>query len=95
MVGSSGSDGFIERGLQAAECQGRTIKLAFESHTGDKAHSDHDVIPWMIEYVAVLFNRCQVGEEGKTSYERLKGNASSIPALELGEHVLWRSSAWT
>ena len=75
------------------EGQGRTLKLAFESHVGDKVPSDHDVIPWMIEYAAVLLNRCQVGEDGKTSYERLKGKAASIPGLEFGERMLWRSTA--
>ena len=48
-VGSSGSNGFIERGIQAGEGQGRTIKLAVESHTGHEVPSDHDVIPRMIE----------------------------------------------
>ena len=55
-VGSSGSNGFIERGIQAVEGQGRTIKLAFEFHTGDKVPSGHDVIPWMID-AALPFNR--------------------------------------
>ena len=73
-VGSSQSNGFIERAIQDEEGQVRTIKLDFESHIGERIPSDHDLIPWLIEYVAVLLNRGQVGADGKTPYERLKGN---------------------
>ena len=65
------------------EGQGRTMKLALESHLGEKIPSDHNVIPWIIDYAAVLLNRCQVGEDGKASYERLKGKAASIPGLRV------------
>ena len=75
-VGSSGSNGFIELGIQAVEGQGRTMKLAFESRIGEQITCDRSVIPWIIEYAAVLLNRCQVGEDGKTSYERLKCKAA-------------------
>ena len=70
-VGSSGSNGFIERGIQSVEGQARTIKLAFESHTGTRIPSDHNMVPWIIEYVGVLLNRYSMGEDGKTGYERL------------------------
>ena len=71
-VGSSGSNGFIERGIQSVEGQARTIKLAFESHIGEKIPSDHNIVPWIVEYVGVLLNRYSVGADGKTGYERLK-----------------------
>ena len=83
---------FIERGIQSVEGQARTIKLAFESHTGTKVPSDHNIVPWIIEYAGVLLNRCSVGEDGKTGYERLKGKAASMPGLEFGERVHWRSN---
>ena len=45
-VGSSQSNGFIERGIQAVEGQIRTMKLDFEAHVGEKIPSDHKLIPW-------------------------------------------------
>ena len=92
-VGSSGSNGFVERGIQAVEGQARTIKLAFQSHTGSSVPSDHNIIPCMIQYSGALLNRYSVGEDGKTGYERLKGKAASMPGLEFGERVHWRSNA--
>ena len=91
-VGSSGSNGFIERGIQDVEGQARTIKLAFESHTGATVPSDHNIVPWIIEYAGALLNRYSVGQDGKTGYERLKGKAASMPGLEFGERVHWRSN---
>ena len=91
-VGSSGSNGVFERAAQAIEGQVRTIKLALESRIGSEIPSDHDVIPWIVEYAATIINKGQVRAEGKTAYERLKGKPAHLSGLEFGEKVLWRSS---
>ena len=44
-VGSSQSNGFIGRAIQAAEGQIRTMKFDFEFHVGEKIPSDHNLIP--------------------------------------------------
>ena len=91
-VGSSQSNGLIERAIQDVEGQVRTLKLAFESHLGEKIPSDHNIIPWLVEYAAVLLNRGQVGQDGKTAYERLKGETASLPGMQFGERLLWRTN---
>ena len=91
-VGSSGSNGFIERGIQDVEGQARTIKVAFESHVGVEVPSDHNLVPWIVEFAAVSINRGQVSSDGKTAYERLKAKPASLCGLEFGERVLWRSN---
>ena len=68
-------------------------KISLRIPNWEKVLSYHDVIPLIIEYAAVLLNWCQVAEDGKTSYERLKGKAASIPGLEFGERILLRSNA--
>ena len=47
-VASSRSNGFIERGIQDAEGQTRTIKLALQSRIGETIGSDHNIVPWII-----------------------------------------------
>ena len=79
-VGSSQSNGF-EMGIQDVEGQAKTLKPGFKSHIGEKIRSDHNIIPWLVEYAAVLLNRGQVGSDGKTSYERLKGKPANLPCL--------------
>ena len=87
-VGSSGSNGVIERAVQAIEGQVRTIKLALESRIGSEIPSDHYVTPWIIEYVATIINKGQVGADGKTACERLKGKPVHLAGFEFGEKVL-------
>ena len=86
-VSSSGSNGAIERAVQAIDRQARTIKLALESRIGSEIPSDHDVAPWIIEYAATIISKCQVGAGGETAYERFKGK----PARLSGRGV-WRES---
>ena len=46
----------------------------------------------MVEYAAVLLNRGQVGADGRTAYERLKGKKASSPGMQFGERVLAKSN---
>ena len=70
----------------------RTLKLASESHIGEKIRSDHNIVPWLVEYAAGLLNRGPAGQDGKTSYERLKGKPANLPGLQFGERLLWRTN---
>ena len=91
-VGSSQSNGFIERAIQDEEGQIRTIKSDLESRIQGAIPSSHNLVPWLVEYAAVLLNRGQVGSDGKTAYERLKGKKASLPGLQFGERILWKSN---
>ena len=50
----------------------------------------HCVIPWLVEYAAYLLNSFDVGQDGKTAYERLKGKQARALGVEFGETILWR-----
>ena len=91
-VADSQSNGFIERAIQDIEGQVRTIKSDFEPRAGEKIPSSHDLIPWLVEYAAVLLNRGRVSADGKTSYERLKGKRAAMAGMSFGERIQWRSS---
>ena len=83
-MGSAQSNGLIERAIQDVDEHVRTMKLDSESHLGEQIPSDHNLTPWLVEYAAVLLNRGQVGQDGKTAYERLTGKvrASLVCSLE-------------
>lgn len=85
LVGTSQSNGMIERAIQDVDGQVRTLKLAFESHLVEKVQSDHNSIPWLVQNAAVLLNRWQVGQDGKTAYERLKDKPANLPGMEFGK----------
>ena len=82
-VGSSQSNGVVERAVQSVQGQLRVMKLAMEP-------SSHPLLAWAVEYAGVLLNRFEVGHDGRMAYERLKGNKSTTLGVEFGEAVHWR-----
>ena len=89
-VGSSGSNGLIERAIQSVEAQVRTMKAAFENRIRVKIEDQHPVLTWLTEYAAFLLNRFEVGRDGKTAYERMKGKSAKVRGAEFGEKLLWK-----
>ena len=45
---------------------------------------------WLVEYAGWLVNRAEVGHDGRTPYERLKGKKARLPRMEFGEAVMWK-----
>ena len=77
-VHSSKSNGVVERGVQAVQGMVRTLRSALEDRWGVTWEVDHAVWSWLIEYAARLVTRGEVGHDGKTAYERLKGKRARV-----------------
>jgi len=92
-VGSSGSNGVVERAVQSVEQQMRVMRNALEKRCDVKIEANSCIWSWMAEYAAVLLNRMEIGHDGKTAYERLKGKKANHHGFEFGEKVLWRRKA--
>ena len=89
-VFSSKSNGFIERGVQSVQGVVRTLRSALESRWGVRLSVDHGIWTWITEYAGWLLTRFQVGSDGKTAYERVKGKPARVQGFEFGEGVLWK-----
>jgi hypothetical protein len=89
-VGSSSSNGIVERGIQSVEQQVRVLKSSLEDRWKIHIPARHSVVAWLAEYSAFLLNRFEVGRDGKTAYERCKGKQARTAGLEFGEAVLWK-----
>ena len=89
-VGSSASNGVVERHVQTIQQQSRVLKSALESRWGVKIPTLHAVVPWLVEYAGLLVNRFEVGRDGKTRFERCKGKKAKTLGIEFGEAVLWK-----
>jgi hypothetical protein len=89
-VGASQSNGVIERGIQSVQGQLRVVRLALEKRYKVAIPAEHAFIAWAVEFAGVVLNRLEVGHDGKTAYQRLKGKRVSMPGLEFGEGVLWK-----
>ena len=90
LVGSSASNGVAERGIQTVEGQIRVLKDALETRLVTRVPSNHNILAWLVEFAGVLVNRYEVGRDGKTPYERLRGKPSRLLGLEFGEKVNFR-----
>ena len=89
-VASSGSNGGVERAVQTVEGQIRSLKLALEGRIGREINAEAAVVTFIAEYAAYLCNRLEVGQDGKTPYERTKGKSPTVLGIEFGEKLLWR-----
>ena len=89
-VGSSQSNGVIERAIQSYEGLLRTMKSGLEAKWNAKIPDGHAIFAWMSEYSAFLLNRHEVSADGKTAYERMKGKKSKQQGLEIGEGLMFK-----
>ena len=87
---SSKSNGVIERGVQTIQGMIRTLRSCLEEKWGVTIDTEHAIWSWVAEYAGWLVNRCEVGRDGRTPYEKSKGKKARIPGMEFGEGVLWK-----
>ena len=86
-VADSRSNGFIERAIQTVEGQIRTMKSALGRRLDVKMPNDRCIIPWLVEHAGNILTRFEVGKEGKTPIQRLKGRKLRTQLVEFGECV--------
>jgi hypothetical protein len=89
-VGSSQSNGAIERHIQSIEGLSRTLKLSLEKRWGVHINHTHPCIPWLLEHASLVLNRCQMGHDGKTAHQRWSGRKGQLLGAEFGEAILYR-----
>ena len=84
-VGESESNGVVERGIQTLQSEIRVLKDAFKTRINEKLKGDDNILAWLVKYAGVAVKRFEVGHDGKTPYERLRGKRSK----SLGR--IWRA----
>ena len=90
-IGSSQSNGAVERAIRSVEGQVRDVKDAVEQRTGCVLAAGRPVMPWLTQHCAGILTRYIVGDDKKTAYERLKGkpfNEKLAPFREYGHFMV-------
>ena len=64
------------------------MKIALGQRLGTTVKTDWKAPDWMVEFSAVLINRCLVGRGGGALCSRLMEKNSSMELVELGERLL-------
>ena len=89
-VEDSQSNGFIERGVRSVEEMTRVMKLDIEERIGTEIAVSDPIFAWIVEHATDLLNTLNVGADGKTPYERIKGKRYCGEFLPLGSPVMLR-----
>jgi hypothetical protein len=90
-VGSHQSNGRIESEVSRIESMVRTLVAGLESKLGGHITSQSLVLPWVARHAAFLRTRLVVREDGRTSWQRIRGKPYSSALAEIGECVLFRN----
>ena len=73
---ASKSNGVVERAVRSVEEHIRVMRSALEEKYKMKLGLNHPIWTWLTEYASFLFNRCEVGRDGQTAYERCKNKST-------------------
>jgi hypothetical protein len=68
----------------------RTLKGSLEERWNAAIPDGHSILPWLSEYCAFVLNRFEVGADGKTAYERMKGKKAKQQGIEFAEGILFK-----
>ena len=66
-VGESASNGLVERAIQDAQAQMRTLKLALEYRYQNRIEDSHPILPWLVKHASMIINIARQGEDGRTA----------------------------
>lgn len=90
-VGDHQSNGAIENAIKNIRGMIRTVRDAAETRLGENIKDDSVLMPWLVEHAANLVTMCQVGRDGRTPHERLRGKRPPQALVPFGEKVLFQS----
>ena len=82
------SNGVSERNVQKFEDLLRTHKAALEDNLKVRIPSNHPIIPWLTEHVAMLMNKYSINADGMTPYEHMHGRKCNAKIVEFWRALL-------
>ncbi len=88
-VGEHQSNGAIENAIERVQGQIRTLRDALESRTEERGKGENSIFTWLVRNAAASMNRYQIGIDGRTAHERLRGRKFRRDVAEFGEGVLY------
>jgi hypothetical protein len=89
-VGTSNSNGRIERCIQDFKGLVRTLRSVIEEKLGVKIHLTDPVVPWLVRHAAHTITSSRVREDGRTAYQLMKGRRSNAKLVPFCETVLFK-----
>ena len=88
-VGESERNGRIENTIRRVEDKFRTFKSHVETEAKITIEQDSPIHTWMVRWSGELISKYSPGKDGKTSYERIRGQPCRRPIVQFCESVLY------
>jgi hypothetical protein len=85
--GDSQANGSVERANRSVKGQLRVMLIALEARLHKKIDLRHPIAAWMTTHVGYILSHYEVGKDGRTAYERLKGKHTGVELCEFGEVI--------
>ena len=89
-VGDSASNGYVESAIRQVQKQIRTFKCYLEYRLKTKLSWDHPILPWLVRHAGATINRYNIGKDGQTAHQRVRGRPFSAHVTDLGECVWFK-----
>lgn len=70
--------------------QVRAFRHGLEARLGVNVREMHPLVSWMVERVAEMLSMYEVGADGRTGYERMKGKLCPHDVVEFGEKAHYK-----
>ena len=86
-VGKSESNGRVENIIRRIQEKVRVLRHQMETNMKTKIPNESPIIAWMVRWAAELLSQQSPGEDGRTPFERIRGERCVVPVIPFGEHV--------
>ena len=87
-VGESECNGRAGNAVRQVQVKVRTFRAAIEEHTKTKMDMSRPFATWMIRWAGESITKYGRGSDGKTSWQRRRGESCNKPIAFIGENVL-------
>ena len=84
-IGESESNGRAENSIRRVQEKVWTIRHHVEQKAKMKIKDDAPLMAWLVRWSAELLSKYSRGDDGKSPYERIRGEPSKVPLVPFGE----------
>ena len=91
-VAESAANGIAEKAVQQVEERVRVLKLGLQRRISSFVPTMHPIMTWLIQHAGDMLSKLEVGADGRTPYERLRGKRYRGEVVEFGSIVHYRVS---
>ena len=89
LVGESECNGRIENAIRRVQEKVRPLRHHIEHNIKCKVPGDAPIMSWLVRWAAELLSNYDVGDDGKTPYERVHKEDCMTPLVPFGETVTY------